>query len=451
MSNLVAARIQMASSLAFHIVFAALGVGLPILLCVAEGLALRRHDTVWYALARKWGQAFGILFVIGAVSGTILSFELGLLWPRFMVVAGGVFGLPFALEGFAFFLEAIFLGLYLYGWDRLRPRTHWLTTILLAVSGTASAWFVVSANAWMNTPAGFRLVAGRPVDVNPIAAMLNPSTPTETVHTILSCYQVTAFAVASIYAWALLRGNRTRYNRRGLLLGMMLGMIVAPIQALVGDASARLVVDRQPAKLAAMEALFQTTRGAPVRVLGVALPQTQQVPFSIEILHLLSLLAYGDPNATVRGLDAFPRADWPNVTMVHLAFDLMVGAGFLTILLPAAFWLLFWRRGRHVPLSRWLLWLAVLTGPLTLIAMEAGWMVTEIGRQPWIIYHVMLVRDAVTPAPGVVVSLVVFTAMYVLLAMTLIWLLLRLARGKEPIHDERVSGPGQATPAGATG
>lgn len=434
MSNLTAARIEMATSLAFHIVFAALGVGFPVLLCAAEGLALRTGDGGWYQLARKWGKAFGILFVIGAVSGTVLSFELGLLWPRFMAFAGGVIGLPFALEGFAFFVEAIFLGLYLYGWERLSPRAHWLTTIPLVVSGTASAWFVVTANSWMNTPAGFRVVGGRPADVQPVAAILNPGTPTETVHTILSCYQVTAFAVASVYAFALLRGHRTRYNRRGLLLGMLFGMIVAPVQALMGDASARMVAHEQPAKLAAMEALFHTTAGAPLRILGLPNPTTGQVPLAIELPHLLSVLAFGDPNATVRGLDAFPQADWPNVPVVHAAFDLMVGAGFLTILLPAAFWLLFWRSGRHVPLGRWLLWLAVLTGPLTLIAMEAGWMVTEIGRQPWIIYNVMLVRDAVTPAPGVVVSLVVFIAIYMLLAATLIWLLLGLAR--EPATAE---------------
>lgn len=428
MSNLIAARIEMATSLAFHIVFAALGVGFPVLLCAAEGLGLRTGDDGWYQLARKWGKAFGILFVVGAVSGTVLSFELGLLWPRFMAFAGGVIGLPFALEGFAFFLEAIFLGLYLYGWERLSPRIHWLTTIPLVIGGTASAWFVVTANSWMNTPAGFRVVNGRPVDVRPIGAMLNPGTPTETVHTILSCYQVTAFAVASIYAFALLRGHRTRYNRRGLLLGMLFGMIVAPVQALVGDASARMVAHNQPAKLAAMEALFHTTAGAPIRILGIVNPAAEQVTLALEIPHLLSILAFGDPNATVRGLDAFPQADWPNVPVVHAAFDVMVGAGFLTILLPAAFWFLFWRSGRHVPLGRWLLGLAVLTGPLTLIAMEAGWMVTEIGRQPWIIYNVMLVRNAVTPAPGVVVSLVVFIAIYVLLAATLIWLLLGLAR-----------------------
>lgn len=434
MSNLTAARIEMATSLAFHIVFAALGVGFPVLLCAAEGLGLRTGDGGWYELARKWGKAFGILFVIGAVSGTVLSFELGLLWPRFMAFAGGVIGLPFALEGFAFFLEAIFLGLYLYGWERLSPRAHWLTTIPLIISGTASAWFVVTANSWMNTPAGFRVANGRPTDVQPIAAIFNPGTPTETLHTILSCYQVTAFAVASIYAFALLRGHRTRYNRRGLLLGMLFGMIVAPVQALVGDASARMVAHQQPTKLAAMEALFHTTAGAPLRILGIVNPATQQVMLSLEIPHLLSILAFGDPNATVRGLDAVPRAEWPNVPVVHFAFDLMVGAGFLTILLPAAFWFLFWRSGHHVPLGRWLLWLAVLTGPLTLVAMEAGWMVTEIGRQPWIIYHVMLVRDAVTPAPGVVVSLVVFIAIYVLLAATLIWLLLGLAR--EPATAE---------------
>jgi cytochrome bd ubiquinol oxidase subunit I len=428
MSNIVAARATMGMTLAFHIIFAALGVGLPVLLCAAEGIGLRTGDTVWYALARRWSQAFSILFVVGAVSGTALSFEFGLLWPRFMGFASGVIGLPFALEGFAFFTEGIFLGLYLYGWDRLSARAHWLCTIPIAVAGTASAFTVVTANAWMNAPVGFQASDGKVVSVDPIAAMFNPYTLSETVHTILACYQVSAFAVAAIYAVALLRGHRESYYKRGLLLPMLFGTIVAPVQAFIGDLSARTVAQLQPAKLAAMEGLFHTTTGAPETILGFSNPATQQVYFAIRIPKLLSFLAHGSFNSTVTGLDAFPRADWPNTTIVHSAFDVMVGTGGLMILLPLWFWLLYLRHGRTVPHSRLMLWTAVLTGPLAFLALEAGWMVTEIGRQPWIIYNVMRTTNGVTLIPGAgFILFVVFVSVYLVLGVTLVVLLLRLS------------------------
>jgi cytochrome d ubiquinol oxidase subunit I len=444
MSNLLAARAAMGATLAFHILFASLGVGVPVLLCVAEGLGLRSGDPIWYALARRWSQAFSILFVVGAVSGTAISFELGLLWPRFMGFASSVIGTPFALEGFAFFTEGIFLGLYLYGWNRLSPRAHWLCSIPVAIGGTASAFFVVTANAWMNAPAGYTARNGRVVTVDPIAAMFNAAAPAETLHVILSSYQVSAFAVAAVYAVALLGGRRTVYHRRGLLLAMAFGAVVAPIQAYSGDLSAKMVARTQPAKLAAMEGLFHTIAGAPLRILGIADPTTQQTRFSLEIPKLLSWLAFGDPNAPVTGLDAFPRADWPNTTLVHLAFDLMVGTGGLMIALPLWFWLLYWRHGRTIPasrVSRLMLWTAALTGPLAFIAMEAGWMVTELGRQPWIIQGVMRVRDAVTPVPGAGLTiLLVFLLIYLALSVALVTLLLRLARQR----------PSAAPPAAST-
>lgn len=429
MSNLLAARAAMGTTLAFHMIFSALGVGMPVLLCAAEGLGLRTGDTVWYALARRWSQAFSILFIVGAVSGTAISFEFGLLWPRFMGFASGVIGLPFALEGFAFFTEGIFLGLYLYGWDRLSPRAHWLCTLPIVVGGTASAFFVVTANAWMNTPRGFTAVNGKVTSINPLAAMFNPATPSETVHTILACYQVSAFAVAAVYAIVLLRGHQEQYYKRGLLLPMIFGTVVAPVQAYIGDLSAKTVAHTQPAKLAAMEGLFHTTVGAPLRILGIADPATRQTYLSIEIPKLLSYLADGRFNAKIQGLDAVPRADWPNVPVVHLAFDVMVGSGILMIALPVWFWLLYWRHGRTVPNSRLILLTAALTGPLAFAALEAGWMVTELGRQPWIIQGVMRTSAGVTPVPGAgTIFFIVFVSIYVLLAATLIGLLIRLSR-----------------------
>ena len=435
MDSLAAARASFAVSLAFHIIFAAFGVGMPVLLCAAEGLGLWRHDPVWYQLARRWGKAVGILFVVGAVSGTTISFELGLLWPRFMAIASGVIGLAFTLEGFTFFLEAIFLGIYLYGWDRLTPMVHWLATLPLVLSGAAGTWLVVSANAWMNAPAGFKLVNGKLTDVNPLAAMFNPATPAEPIHMLIAAYQVTGFSVAAVYAVALLQGRRSVYYRRGLFLGLVLATITAPLQAIAGDSAAVMVAKNQPVKLAAMEALFHTTSGAPETIFGLVNVATEKVTFALQIPRLLSFLAYRNFNATVAGLDAFPHSDWPTfIPLVHWAFDIMVGLGGLMILLPLLCWLgyyRYYRRGRPVPQGRWLLRGLAIAGPLSIVAMEAGWVVTEMGRQPWIIYNVMLVKDGVTPVGGLGIFFFLFTGIYVLLAVTLIGFLRRLVNDRD--------------------
>src|SRR6202048_3397709 len=277
MDNVVLSRAIMGTSLGFHIVFAVLGVGMPLLMSVAEGLALWRHDDAWMVLARRWSQAFGILFAVGAVSGTVLSFELGLLWPRFMAFSGGIFGLPFSAEGFAFFLEAIFLGLYLYGWDRLSPVKHWLTSIPIALSGAASSVFVVMANAWMNTPAGFRLdSSGQLAQVDPLAAALNPSTATEDPHMLVSAYVVTGFLVAAVYAAGMLRGRNDIFHRRGLAMGMAMGGIAIVLAGITGDTSARFIYEAQPTKFAAMEGVYKTQRGAPITIGGI--PSALQPP-----------------------------------------------------------------------------------------------------------------------------------------------------------------------------
>src|SRR6185312_12460795 len=280
MSHLVAGRAQMGTSLAFHLSFAIFGVGLPVMMLIAEGLHLRTGDRHWLALARRWSRAFAVLFAVGAVSGTIISFELGLLWPGFTKVAGGIIGLPFSLEGFAFFLEAIFLSAYLYGWDRLSPRAHWLTGAPVALSGIGSAFFIVTANAWMNVPRGFRLEHGHITHIDPVAALFNPAWPTETTHMVVGALLATAFGVASVYATGLLRGRRDAYHRRGLALGLSVAALLAPLQLGVGDL------------------LSRTEHGA-----GLALAPHLAIP------HALSLLAYDDPGATVRGLHAFPVAE----------------------------------------------------------------------------------------------------------------------------------------------
>ncbi len=432
MSNLLAARAQMGTSLAFHIIFSVLGVGIPLLLCIAEGLALKTKNPVWMMLTRRWSRAAAILFAIGAVSGTILSFELGLLWPTYTKYVGQVIGLPFMLEGFAFFTEAIFLGLYLYGWDRLSPRAHWLCSFPIWISGLASAWFIVSANSWMNTPTGFVIKNGKVIDVNPLQAIFNPSTPYETVHMILASYVVTGFAVAAVYAFGMLRGRRSDYYRKGLLLGMLMVVVATPLQFISGDFNARYLASYQPAKFAAMEGVFKTESGAPIKIGGLADPQTGQVYYALEIPKGLSILAYGDANATVKGLDRFARADWPNATIVHTSFDGMVGSGSFALLVALVFWGLYLLRRRVFPQNRLLLGAIVLASPLTFLALELGWMVTEIGRQPWIIYGYLRTKDAVTTAPWLNVSFLVFSCIYVLLAAALIWLLLAVTRRPLP-------------------
>ncbi|HEY4032353.1 MAG TPA: cytochrome ubiquinol oxidase subunit I [Ktedonobacteraceae bacterium] len=440
MSNLLAARAQMGTSLAFHIIFSALGVGIPLLLCIVEGLALRTKNPVWMMLTRRWARAAAILFAIGAVSGTILSFELGLLWPTYTKFAGAVIGLPFMLEGFAFFTEAIFLGLYLYGWDRLSPRAHWLCSFPIWISGLASAWFIVSANSWMNTPAGFVIKHGKIVDINPLQAIFNPSTPYETVHMILACYVATGFAVAAVYAFAFLRGKRSEYYRKGLMVGILMAVIATPLQMVSGDFNARYLADYQPVKFAAMEGVVHTEQGVPLKIGGLADPNTGQIHYAIEIPNGLSLLAYLNPDATVKGLDQVPREDWPNVLLVHSSFDGMVGSGLFGLLVAVLFWGLYWFKKRTFPENRLLLWGIVLAGPLAFLAVELGWMVTELGRQPWVIYGYLRTKDAVTTAPWLNISFSIFSLVYILLAAALIWLLRQVAR--RPLPQVKAVGEG---------
>ena len=427
----------MGVSLGFHIVFAVLGVGMPALMMVAEGLWLRTRDEVWLDLARRWAKAFGILFAVGAVSGTVLSFELGLLWPRFMAFSGAIFGLPFSAEGFAFFIEAIFLGLYLYGWNRLSPGAHWLTSIPIAVSGAASSVFVVMANGWMNTPAGFRLAPdGSLLDVDPLSAALNPSTPTEDPHMLVSAYVVTGFAVGAVYAAGMLMGRRDTQHRRGLALAMTMAAVAIVLAGVTGDTSARFVYQDQPAKFAAMEGLYQSRRAAPIHLGGIPIDSQHRVVFAIEIPYGLSLLAAFDPNAPVRGLDSFPPRDRPNPILVHLSFDTMVGLGLLLGLAAAVYWLAVIRK-RRVPSSRALLWSLVAAGPASVVTMEAGWFVTEFGRQPWIVYGILRTADAATTAPALGPTFALFILIYVGLAVTSARLLLQLARRTREAQMER--------------
>ena len=425
MSDLLAARSQMAMSLAFHILFAVIGIGLPALMVLAEWRWIRTGDAVFLELAKRWSKGAAILFAVGAVSGTVLSFELGLLWPNFMRFAGPIIGMPFSLEGFAFFTEAIFLGLYLYGWDRVSRTAHLFAGIVVAASGVLSGIFVVIANAWMNTPAGFSIVGGKAIDVRPIAAMANAAAFPETLHMTLAAYAATGLTVAGIHAILMLRGNDSAFNRRALALSLMLGAPAAILQPFSGDLSARNVARYQPPKLAALEAHFETQRGAPLHIGGWPDVDRAETRWAIKIPNGLSLLAFHDPNAEVQGLDATPRENWPPVAIVHVAFQIMVALG--TAMALVSVWALWrwWRTRSSDALAgdRNLLRALAVVTPMGFIAIEAGWTVTEVGRQPWIVYGVLRTADAVTPMPGLIVPFLAFSLLYVLLGVIVVYML----------------------------
>jgi cytochrome bd ubiquinol oxidase subunit I len=436
MEDLLAARSQMAMSLAFHIIFAVVGIGMPLMMVIAEWRWLRTLDKAYLELARRWAQGTAIFFAVGAVSGTVLSFELGLLWPQFMELAGPIIGMPFSLEGFAFFTEAIFLGIYLYGWDRVSPRAHIASGGLVALSGAASGIFVVIANAWMNTPTGFRLVDGRPIDIDPIAAMLNPAAFSQALHMTFAAYAATGFAVAGMHAFLLLRDRRNLFHRRALAIALAVGGVTAILQPFTGDLLAKVVARTQPAKLAAFEGQFKTEAGAPLRIGGLPDEEAGATRYAMKIPGGLSWLAFNDSQAIVKGLNAFPRDEWPPVAIVHLAFQVMVAAGMAMMAVTLWAGWLAWRR-KSLFNSQFFLRALVTTAPLGFIAIEAGWTVTEVGRQPWIIYGVMRTAEAVTPMPGLVAPLAMFTVLYIFLAAIVGWLLARqMARSPRILSRE---------------
>lgn len=425
MTDLLAARSQMAISLGFHILFAVAGMAMPLLMVLAEWRWRRRGDPLDLELARRWAKGTAILFAVGAVSGTVLSFELGLLWPEFMRFAGPLVGMPFSLEGFAFFLEAICLGLYLYGRDRLPPRVHLATAVGVAVSGLASAVFVTAVNGWMNDPTGYTMAGGELVDVRPWEAMRNPAWLPEAVHMSLAAYAAVAFAVMGIHGWRLRRSPDDPFHRRAFAYALGLALVAMPLQIVSGDLSAKHIADRQPIKLAAAEALFETQRGAPLSIGGWPDEDARELRGAIEIPYGLSILAQGELDAEVIGLDAVPRELWPPVAVVHIAFEVMVVCGFTMLGYALLGGFLWWRarpppwaHRRFVALAPWL-------APLGLVAIEAGWTVTEVGRQPWIIRGVMRTSEAVTPMPGLTVPLFTFTALYLVLGIVVIALLRR--------------------------
>ena len=419
------ARQLQALSFAVHIPLVSFGIAFPAFVLFMEALWLRTGDPLYRTIAKRWSKVMLALFAVGVVTGTILSFELGLLWPAFMAAFGDVFGLGFTLEGFSFFLEAIFIAIYVYGWDRLSDRAHFLAGIPVVAAGMTGSLMVIAVNAWMNNPSGFTLEDGRVTDVQPLAALFgNGFVWHELVHMYLAAYIVAGFVTAGVYAWGWLRGRRGRYERAALVVPLTVAALAAPVQIVVGDWAARDVAESQPTKLAAFEGLYKSERGAPVRLLGWY--DSEQVRYGIELPRLLSLLAFHDPAARVEGLEEVPPDERPPVNVVRIAFQTMVGIGFaLTGVSLVFLWV--WLRRRRLPESPWFYRGVVAAGPLSVVALIAGWVTTEVGRQPWVVYGYMRTEEAVTGAGGIPVGYASLVLVYAGLLAAVIWILRRLA------------------------
>ena len=440
MDDFLAARLQMAFSLGFHIVFACIGMVMPFFMSVAHFYWLKTRKVVFRDVTKAWSKGVAIFFATGAVSGTVLSFELGLLWPKFMEHAGPIFGMPFSLEGTAFFIEAIALGFYLYGWNRLNPWFHWFTGVVVGISGLLSGILVVAANAWMNSPAGFDYINGEYLNIDPIKAMFNDAWFSQALHMCIAAFVSTGFAVAGVHALMILRGRNVAFHSKAFKIAAIFGTMAACLQPLSGDISAKDVAQRQPEKLAAMEAHFHTEKGAALIIGGIPDTAKKRVDYAIKIPYLLSFMASGDFKGEVKGLDQFPKADQPPVAVTHYAFQIMVGLGMLMVLISLLYFIALWKQKQWLE-RRWLLKLFVAAIPMGFIALEAGWTVTEVGRQPWIIRGIMRTADAVTPMPGIAYSFYLFTAVYISLSVIVSLLLYRQITMVGKLYDSTVKDP----------
>ena len=433
MDDLLAARLQMALSLGFHIIYACIGMVMPFFMAVSHFQWIRTGDDVFRNVTKAWSKGVAIFFATGAVSGTVLSFELGLLWPTFMKHAGPIFGMPFSLEGTAFFIEAIALGFFLYGWDRFNKWFHWFTGVVVGLSGLASGILVVSANAWMNSPSGFDFVNGEYINIDPIKAMFNDAWFSQALHMSLAAFVATGFAVAGVHALMILQNKNVRFHMAAFRTAALFGCVAALLQPLSGDLSAKDVARRQPAKLAAMEAHFHTSERAPLVIGGIPNTKEKEVQYGIFLPGFLSFLAHGDFDAEVTGLDRIPETEHPPVAIVHYAFQVMVGIGVLLVTISILFFCFVWKnRWRE---KKWLLKLFVVSIPSGFMAVEAGWTVTEVGRQPWIIQGIMRTEDAVTPMPGIGWSLLIFAGVYLSLTAMVVFLLHRQIKMVPVIYD----------------
>jgi len=438
----------MAFTLGFHIVLASLGVALPAMMLIANYRGLRHDDPDALKLAQRWSKATAVTFAVGAVTGTVLSFEFGLLWPAFTGRFGEVFGLLFAIEGLFFFLEAIFIAIYIFGWKRLAPWTHFWTGVPVVIAGLGGAFSVVAVNSWMNQPQGYSPTTGDVTSVQPFKVIFNPAVPYEVPHMILAAYIVTGFLVASIYAVGMLRGRRDRIHRLGLLIPLTVACIATPIQFAVGDTAARSIAKNQPIKFAAMECVQTTSTDVPEYIYGRC--TADGVKGGIKIPGFDSFLVGWSTSTQVTGLDSVPPDDRPPFnTLLHWCFDTMVGI--CTLLIGLGLWLgIGWWRKRDFPQSRWFLRAVAVSGLAAVTALECGWIVTEVGRQPWIVYNVMRTEDAVTQASGVWVTFVLILALYAALGAALFITLRAMSRRWRDADEQDVDvpyGPDPGPPA----
>ena len=419
-------------TLSFHIVFATLGVGVPLMILIAQYVGYKKNDVHYTLMARRWARGFTITVAVGVVTGTVMGLQLSLLWPQFMELAGQTIALPLFMETFAFFFEAIFLGIYLYTWDRFKnPKHHMLLLIPVAVGASMSAVFITIVNAFMNAPRGFDIVGGELINLQPILAMFTPAMPTKVGHVLTSSYMTVAFIFAAIAAYRLLKGGEQVYHKKSLYLMMKLGIIFSIATALIGDFSAKYLAEYQPEKLAAAEWHFETEKGADLIFFGVL--DGEEVKYEIRIPKVLSFLASNDFNAEVIGLDEYPEDERPPL-ITHYLFDVMVMIGVLMIFLSLSFVIGKWRQWKWIE-SRWFRWLIVLSGPLSIVAIEAGWWLAELGRQPWILYGLMRTEEGATTATGVEWLFIAFGVVYLVLGIGSIVVLRRMFKNN-PVEKE---------------
>jgi len=439
-SNLLAAREQMAFTLGFHIVLSCLGVALPATILVANYIGLKKGDEAAMELAKRWSKAMALTFAVGAVTGTVLSFEFGLLWPGFMDRFAAAFGVAFAIEGIFFFLEAIFLAIYIYGWKRLSGWAHFWSGVPMVITGIGGAFSVVAANSWMNQPQGFTLdAAGKVVDVEPLRVLINPATGYEVPHMILAAYMVVGFLVASIYAVGMLKGRRDRLHRLGLLIPLTIGLIATPIQLFVGDTAARAVADHQPAKFAGMECIQEGGGHQTEWVGGIC--TSDGVKAGIGIPDLDSFLVGFGADTHVTGLNEIPNDERPPAnTFLHLSFDAMVGIGTALLLLGVWTAVVWWKR-RDIPRTPWFLRIVAVSGVASILALWAGWIVTEVGRQPWIVQGYMRTSEAVTEAKGIWFTFGLVLLLYAALGTTAVLVLRAMSRRWREQGVEAVQSP----------
>jgi cytochrome d ubiquinol oxidase subunit I len=412
----VYSRMLTSLTLGFHIIFATIGVGIPVMIAIAEFLGIRRKDPYYTLLARRWARGFVITVAVGVVTGTAIGLQLSLLWPSFMQIAGQAIALPLFMETFAFFFEAIFLGIYLYTWDRFRnPWVHFAFVIPVVLGSSASAFFITAVNAFMNTPQGFTLVGRTIVDVDPLVAMFNPATPTKAAHVLSSAYMTSSFVLAGIAALAMLKGRTHPYHAKALKLTMACGLFFSLATAFIGDLSGKFLAEYQPEKLAAAEWHFETSGQAPL-VLGGVLTENNEIKFGLKLPFALSILAKGDPNGVVTGLNDFKPDELPPL-FVHYLFDAMVTIGTFLLVLSLVYVVGTYRRWQWLG-RRWMLRTIVWTGPLAMLAIEFGWIFAEVGRQPWILRGYMRTAHGATTSDHVDIMLLLFSLLYILLAVT---------------------------------